>query len=75
MWFKTIVDPFVVILTIFFYGATLNNVNNVLVDTMVLYGDLTQEAMVAKFITFRTNEIYVFQIMAQIQISQKIRHV
>ncbi len=56
-----------------FYGATLNNLSHVLVDTMVLYGDSTQEVMVTKFIRFGTNEVYVFQVMAQIQMGQKTR--
>jgi hypothetical protein len=49
-----------------FYGATLNNLNCVLVTAMVLYGDLAHEVMVAKFITFGANKVYVFQVMAQI---------
>ncbi len=39
---------------------------------MVLYGDLAHEVMVAKFITFGANKVCVFQVMAQIQMGQKI---
>jgi hypothetical protein len=48
----------------FLDGATLNNLNCVLVDAMLLYGDLTHEAIVAKKIIFGAKEVYVFQVMA-----------
>jgi hypothetical protein len=36
-------------------GATSNNLKHILVDAMILYGDLTQENIASKLITFGVN--------------------
>jgi hypothetical protein len=41
--------------------ATSNNLKHILVDVMVLYGDLTQESITSKVITFVANGVSVFQ--------------
>ncbi len=43
-----------------------------MVAATVLYGDLAHEVMVAEFITFGANKVCVFQVMAQIQMGQKL---
>jgi hypothetical protein len=44
-------------------GATFNNLKGVLVDAMVLFGDLCQETISSKLITFGANGVSVFQII------------
>jgi hypothetical protein len=41
-------------------GATSNNLKHILVNVMVLYGDLTQESITSKVITFVANGVNVF---------------
>jgi hypothetical protein len=41
-------------------GATSNNLNHILVDVMILYGDLTQENISSNLITFGVNGVSVF---------------
>jgi hypothetical protein len=42
-------------------GATSNNLKCILVDVLVLYGDLTQESIASKLITFGVDGMSVFQ--------------
>jgi hypothetical protein len=42
-------------------GATSNNMKHILVDVMILYGDLTQKNIASKLITFGVNGVSVFQ--------------
>ncbi len=42
-------------------GATSDNLKHILLDAMILYGDLTQENIVSKLITFGVNGVIVFQ--------------
>jgi hypothetical protein len=42
-------------------GATSNNLKHILVDAMVLYGDLNQDNIPFKLITFGANKVRVFQ--------------
>ncbi len=42
-------------------GATSNNLKHILMDAMVLYGDLTQESITSKVITFAADGLNVFQ--------------
>jgi hypothetical protein len=42
-------------------GANLNNLKLILVDAMVLYGDMTEESIVSKLIAFEVNGVSVFQ--------------
>ncbi len=42
-------------------GATSNNLKHILMDVMVLYGDLTQESITSKVITFAADGLSVFQ--------------
>ncbi len=42
-------------------GATLDDLKCILVDVMVLYGDLTQESVASKLITFGDDGVSVFQ--------------
>ncbi len=42
-------------------GATSNNFKCILVDVLVLYGDLTQENIASKLITFGVDGLNVFQ--------------
>jgi hypothetical protein len=41
-------------------GATSNNLKCILMDVMVLYGDLTQENIASKLITFGADGVNVF---------------
>ncbi len=42
-------------------GATSDNLKHISVDVMILYGDLTEENISAKLITFGVNVVSVFQ--------------
>ncbi len=42
-------------------GAILDNLKHILVDVMILYGDLTQKNITSKLITFGVNGVSVFQ--------------
>ncbi len=41
-------------------GATPNTLKKILVDAMVLFGDLIWKIMATKFVTFETNGVSVF---------------
>ncbi len=42
-------------------GGILDNLKHILVDVMILYGDLTQKNIASKLITFGVNGVSVFQ--------------
>jgi hypothetical protein len=41
-------------------GATSNNLKCILMDAMVLFGDLNEDAIVFKLITFGANGVNIF---------------
>ncbi len=41
-------------------GVTSNDLKHILVDVMILYGDLTQESVASKLITFGANGVSFF---------------
>jgi hypothetical protein len=42
-------------------GATFDNLKCILVDAMVLFGDLNKDNIASKLVTFAVNEVNVFQ--------------
>jgi hypothetical protein len=41
-------------------GATSNNLKCILMDAMVFFGDLNQDAIAFRLITFRVNGVTIF---------------
>ncbi len=42
-------------------GATSDNLKHILVDALILYGDLTQKSIASKLITFGVDGVNFFQ--------------